>query len=43
MLEYNVAFSTVNHWEVDKALPNYTTMRKLGEYCSKHGISFDTE
>lgn len=31
--ELGVAFSTVNRWEKDKAIPNYQTMKRLVEYC----------
>lgn len=41
--EIGVAFSTVNRWEAGKSSPNYKTMRKFSEYCSKHNISFDTD
>lgn len=38
--EIGVAFSTVNKWEGAKATPNLSAMKRIKEFCLKHGIDF---
>lgn len=36
-----VAFSTVNRWENQKALPSFSTIRTIQAFCEERGIDFD--
>lgn len=38
-----VSFSTVNRWENGKTVPNFKDLKKISEYCQKHGIPFDNK
>ena len=37
----NVALSTVNRWELNKAKPNMKAMKKLKEFCDEYGIDYE--
>ena len=37
----NVAFSTVNRWELHKAKTNMKAMKKLKEFCDEYGIDYE--
>ena len=39
--ELGVAFSTVNRWEMGKALPSYKAMKAIDEFCKIHAIDYD--
>lgn len=39
--ELRVATSTVNHWELEKACPSFSTMKKIKIFCESNNISFD--
>ena len=41
--EIGVSFSTVNRWENGKATPNFKTLKKIREFCSKNGIDFSVD
>ena len=36
--EIGVSFSTVNRWENEKSLPNYTAMKQIIVFCESHSI-----
>lgn len=38
-----VSFSTVNHWENEKAIPNYQALKKIKDFCKKNDISFEVD
>jgi len=38
--QLNVALSTVNRWEKNKARPSLSTMKALREFCKKNDFSF---
>lgn len=40
--ELNVALSTVNRWELNKAVPNIKAMRNLKIFCQKHCLDYST-
>ena len=37
----NVALSTVNRWELDKAKPNMKAMKKLKDFCNEYNVSYE--
>ena len=40
--ELNVAVSTVNRWEMDKARPNISTMKSIKAFCDKNALDYET-
>lgn len=38
--ELNVALSTVNRWEMDKARPNISKMKLIKEFCENRNLSY---
>ena len=36
-----VAFSTVNRWEMGRAIPGYKAMKAINDFCAEHGIDYD--
>lgn len=39
--ELNVALSTVNRWELDKAKPNVKAMKEIKSFCEKNGCDYN--
>lgn len=37
----NVALSTVNRWEMDKAKPTISKMKLIKEFCEEKKLSYD--
>lgn len=37
----NVALSTVNRWELNKAKPSMKAMRLIKSFCEENNLSFD--
>ncbi len=37
----DVALSTVNRWELDKAKPNIKAMKAIKQFCEENGVSYD--
>ena len=37
----NVALSTVNRWELNKAKPNMKARKTLKEFCDEYGIDYE--
>ena len=37
----NVALSTVNRWELNKAKPNMKAMRAIKAFCEENGLDYD--
>jgi len=37
----DVALSTVNRWELNKARPNMRAMKKLRDFCVEYGLSYE--
>ena len=37
----NVAVSTVNRWEMDKAKPNMKAMKQIKQFCENSGFPYD--
>jgi len=37
----NVALSTVNRWELNKAKPNMKAMKKVKEFCDEYGVDYE--
>ena len=37
----NVALSTINRWELNKARPNMKAMKKLKEFCDEYGADYE--
>lgn len=38
--ELNVALSTVNRWELDKAKPNVKAMKEIKVFCDNNGLDY---
>ena len=38
--ELMVTLSTVNRWETGKSKPNFTTMRRIKEFCESKAIDY---
>lgn len=38
--ELGVSFSSISRWEGGKIKPSMSAMRKIKEFCQKHGIDF---
>lgn len=38
--EINVDFSTGNHWESGKTMPNLAVMKSIKEFCSKNDVDY---
>ena len=38
--EINVAISTVNRWELNKARPNIKAMKAIKHFCDKNDLSY---
>ena len=41
--EIGVSFSTVNRWENGKAVPNFKTLKRIKDFCTRNGIDFTLE
>lgn len=41
--EIGVSFSTVNRWENGKAVPNFKTLKRIKDFCSRNEIDFTLE
>lgn len=39
--QLNVALSTVNRWELNKAKPNIKAMKKLKAFCDEYGVEYE--
>lgn len=39
--ELQVALSTVNRWELNKAKPNIKTMKAIKLFCEQKGLSYE--
>lgn len=37
----NVALSTVNRWELNKARPNVKAMKKLKDFCDEYKLDYE--
>ena len=37
----NVALSTVNRWELNKAKPNMKAMKRLKDFCIEYGLDYE--
>ncbi len=38
--EINVALSTVNRWELNKAKPNMKAMKAIRAFCDEHNLDY---
>lgn len=38
---FNVALSTVNHWDLNKAKPNVKTMKLIKTFCEVNGLNYE--
>ena len=38
-----VAFSTVNRWENNKAVPNFQTMKKIMDFCEENDCQLELD
>lgn len=38
--QLNVALSTVNRWELDKAKPNIKAMKSIKAFCDEHNLDY---
>lgn len=38
--ELNVALSTINRWELNKAKPNVKAMKKIKGFCEEHSLDY---
>ena len=41
--ELSVSFSTVNRWENGKTIPNFKTLKKIKEFCTRNEIDFNVD
>lgn len=41
--ELSVSFSTVNRWENGKTIPNFKTLKKIKEFCTRNEIDFKVD
>lgn len=39
--ELNVALSTVNRWELNKAKPNMKAMKSIRVFCNENGLDYE--
>lgn len=39
--ELDVALSTVNRWELNKAKPNMKAMKEIKRFCETRGLNFE--
>lgn len=37
----DVALSTVNRWELNKAKPSMKAMKAIKEFCEEHGLAYE--
>ena len=38
--ELEISVSTVNRWEIGKSVPNFTTMKRIKDFCEKHNVDY---
>lgn len=39
--ELNVALSTINRWELNKAKPNMKAMKAIKAFCEENGLDYE--
>lgn len=40
--QLNVALSTVNRWELNKAKPNVKAMKEIKAFCEENNLNYET-
>lgn len=38
--ELDVSVSTVNRWEIGKSVPNFSTMKRIKDFCDRHNVDY---
>lgn len=38
--ELEISVSTVNRWEIGKSVPNFSTMKRIKDFCEKHNVDY---